>query len=161
MRALAKSPCHDGTLAGNQRKTALPGRERTAHRRKSGRELTTGETVRVPRRSVCQNLGRIRVRSRSRPPGPRAVRRRNASIPAPSSHWPCSRPPRRIPVQGRRNVSHRSANRKTKFSRLRCSRTQGRCARHHCRTQHPIPHAAHKPFLPAGASSRSRSGFLR
>jgi len=60
-----------------------------------------------------------------------------------------------------RNVSHRSAHADSKFGCLRLGCSQGRYASHHCRTQHPIPHAAHNPFLPAGSEYDPGPASLR
>lgn len=49
-----------------------------------------------------------------------------------------------------RNVSYRSAHINPKLGCLRRCRSNGRNASHHRRTQHPIAHAAHNPYLLPG-----------
>jgi hypothetical protein len=59
-----------------------------------------------------------------------------------------------------RNIGHRSARINPKFGRLGRRRSQAQSASYHRCTQHPIPHAAHKPSVPAGApASSGRPGF--
>jgi hypothetical protein len=65
-------------------------------------------------------------------------------------------------ARARRNVSHRPAYAKTKFSCLRRSCAHSGRASHHRCSQHPIPCAAHNPSIPAGRSNfrdHARSGF--
>lgn len=53
----------------------------------------------------------------------------------------------------RRNISDRTACVDSELGCLRRCRCHRRRARHHCCTQHPLLHAAHNPYLPAGSVS--------
>jgi len=63
-------------------------------------------------------------------------------------------------ARARRDVGDRSAQMNSKFSRLGSCCCQPKTCGHHCCTQHPIPHALHKPSVPAGLF-QARPAFFR